>query len=111
MPDISRIATIRRLRASGASWAEVGAALGLRATTAQGYAARHCPDLIRSGPPKRRAATPPGDSAKLRRIRRLRVAGWSWPAIGHRLGLSTYAVWHYGTTYDPSLRLRTPRRR
>jgi hypothetical protein len=104
-----RISTIRRLRTRGATWAAVGTALGISGPAAQGYASRHCPDLVRAVPKHRRRVEPPGDSAKLVRIRELRHAGWSWPAIAEKLGISTHAAWYYGTRYDPSLRLRPKR--
>lgn len=111
MPDAPRIPLIRRMRAAGATWAQVGAALGIHATSAAGYARLRCPDAC--GPKirrPRRDVEPAGPSEKLIRIQVMRRHGWSWPRIGVALGISASAARNYGVKYDPSLRMRAERR-
>lgn len=111
MPDPCRIALIRRMRARGATWAAVGAALGIQATSAASYARLRCPDACGPKRPRsRRNVVADQPSAKLLRIQGLRRAGWSWRRIGAALGITPSAARHYGVRYDPSLRVRAERR-
>ena len=92
---------VRQARASGASWQQVGSALGITRQSAW-ERFRHLPGCEEKGTVASRLPRPPAQSSpqmrKLttqteKRVQRMRAEGASWQQVGSALGITRQSAW------------------
>jgi biotin operon repressor len=92
---------VRHARAAGASWQQVGSALGITRQSAW-ERFRHLPGCAEKGAAASRLRRPPvprsAQMQKLaaqtgKRVQRMRAAGASWQQVGSALGITRQSAW------------------
>jgi biotin operon repressor len=87
---------VRHARAAGASWQQVGSALGITRQSAW-ERFRHLPGCAEKRAVASRLRHPPAQRSaqmqKLKRVQRMRAAGASWQQVGSALGITRQSAW------------------